>query len=127
MYNLSKSDEYLLVKFIDDFDLPIIQTAIHHTTMLREYAYTNDIWMIGKYRAHIRLGDIDLMVREFACRCPRDAQRTKTAIVVNEGLTGSIIELFAHGLKNRVAFEIKIFRTLDEAKVWLGTSDARVA
>lgn len=127
MYNIAKNNGYLQVKFIDDFDYPMIQTAIHHETMMREYADTNDIWFIGKYHAHIRLGEIDLMVKEFQCRCPRDAERTKTAVVVDDGLSGSIIELFVKGLKTRVAFEIEIFRTLDEAKEWLGVSKARVA
>ena len=127
MYRISRNEDYLMVKFIDDFDYPVIRAAMHHETMLREYADTNDIWIIGRYRADICLGEIDLMVREFACRCPRDARRTKTAIVVDEGITGSIVALWANGLRKRVAFEIKIFPTLDKAQCWLNVNEAQVA
>jgi len=127
MYKISKNNEYLLVKFIDDFDFSMIQTAIYHETSMREYADTNDIWLIGGNRGQICLREIDLMVEDFQCRCPCDASRTKSAIVVSAGLTGSIIELFVHSLKKCVAFEIEIFRTLDDAKDWLGVSEVQVA
>ena len=127
MYRISRNDGYLMVKFSDNFDFPMIQTAIHHETMLGEYADTNDIWLIGEHRAHIRLGDLERLTDEFQCRCPRDATRTKTAVVVNEGLTGAIVELWMNGLKKKVAFEIAIFRTLEEAKSWLGIREANFA
>ncbi len=122
MYKISHNEDYLLVKFIDDFDFPMIQTAIRQETMRREYADTNDIWFIGSYRAAISYDEIELMVMAFECCCPRDAKRTKTAIVVDAGLTGSIIELWVNGAQQRVAFEIAIFRTLDQAKEWLGVA-----
>ena len=127
MYNISKNDGYLLVKFTNDFDFSMIQTAIYHETSMREYADTNDIWFIGENRAKLCLGEIDLMVKDFQCRCPRDAGRTKTAIVVDAGLTGSIIELFVHSLRKCVAFEIEILRTLDAAKEWLAVNEVRFA
>ncbi len=127
MYSISKNEDYLLVKFIDDFDFPMIKTAICHETMLREYSDTNDIWFIGKYRAQICLGEIDLMVKEFECRCPSEARRGKTAVVVDEGLTGAIMELWVKGLRRHVAFEIEIFRSLEEAKDWLGVEKVCVA
>ena len=122
MYSISRNDGYLMVKFSDNFDFSMIQTAIHHETMLKEYADTNDIWLIGENRAQIHLGELEQLTNEFQCRCPRDATRSKTAVVVDEGLTGAIIELWVTGLKKQVAFEIEIFQTLDEAKSWLGYS-----
>jgi hypothetical protein len=116
-----------MVKFSDNFDFPMIQTAIHHETMLGEYADTNDIWLIGEHHSHIHLGDLEKLTNEFQCRCPRDATRTKTAIVVDEGLTGAIIELWMDRLKMKVAFEIAIFRTLNEAECWLGIREASYA
>ena len=125
MYTITKNDGYLLVKFVDDFDFPVVHTAIHHETMMPEYADTNDIWLIGANRANICLGEMDLMVREFHCRCPRYARRSKTAVVVKEGLTGSIMDLWVSALRKRVAFEIEIFRTIDDAKEWLECAGAR--
>ena len=127
MYKISRNEGYLLVKFIDDFDFPMILTAIRHETTMGDYADTNDIWFIGKYRAGINHADLERMVNAFACSCSGNAKRTKTAIVVDAGLTGSIVELWVHGLKPRVDFEIEIFRTLEEAEDWLGVNEALAA
>jgi hypothetical protein len=127
MYNIEKNHDHLLVAFEEDFDFCMVQTIIHHLTGMKEYPDTNDIWMIGAHRADIRLGELELMVKEFSCRCPHDATRTKTAIVVDEGLTGAIIELWVNGLKKRVAFEIRIFSELEEAREWLAVAHSMVA
>ncbi len=127
MYEIRKERDHLLVEFLDNFDYPMVQTIIRHETMLKEYPDTNDIWLVGKHHANIRLGELESMVREFHCLCPTDATRTQTAVVVNEGLTGAILELWVNALQKRVAFDIKIFHTLDEAKAWLGVAESKVA
>ena len=127
MYRVSRNDGYLLVTFIDDIDFSMIQAAIHHVTMLSEYTDTNDIWLIGGNRAAIHLDEIEILENEFQCRCPRDATRAKTAIVVDPGLTGAIIELLVSGLQKKVPFEIDIFRTLNDAKSWLGINEVSFA
>jgi hypothetical protein len=127
MYEIRKEKNHLLVEFLDNFNYPMIQTIIRHETMMKEYPNTNDIWLVGKHRADIRLGELETMVREFHCLCPPDAIRTKTAVVVDEGLTGAILELWVNALQKRVAFDIKIFRTQDEAQEWLGVAESMVA
>jgi len=116
-----------MVEFLDSFDYSMIQSIIRHETMMKEYPYTNDIWLIGKHHANIRLGELETMVREFQCLCPTDATRTKTAVVVDEGLTGAIFELWVKGIHKRMAFDVKIFHSLDEAKDWLEIDVAEVA
>ena len=127
MYRISRNEEYLLVKFIDDFNFPVIQSAIRQETAMREYANTNDIWLIGNNHARIRLGEIEMMISDFQYCCTHDATRTKTAVVVDAGLTGAVMELVVNGLKKRVDFDVEIFRTLDEAKDWLGVTESRTA
>ncbi len=127
MYEITKNSDYLLVEFLENFNFPMIQTIFHHVTMLKEYPDTNDIWLIGKHRADIRLGELETMVREFHCLCPTDATRTRTAVVVNEGLTGAILELWVNALQKCVAFEMRIFHTLEGAEAWLGVVEAKVA
>ena len=127
MYSVSRNDGYLMVKFIEDIDFSMMQAAIHHETMLKEYADTNDIWLIGGNRAAIHLDEIETLTNEFQCRCPRDATRTKTAVVVDAGLTGAIIELLVNGLQKKVEFEVEIFRTLSDAKSWMGIHEASFA
>lgn len=48
-------------------------------------------------------------------------------MVVNEGLTGAIIGLWAGAMKKRVAFDIQVFHALEEARMWLGIERRHVA
>lgn len=125
MYRIEKEEGYLLVRFLDDFDYGIVQAVIHHVTSMGDFADTNDIWLIGKHRADIRLGELETMVRDFQCHCPRDAARSKTAIVVNPGLTEAIIGLWVDGARKRVPFDMRIFHTFEEALTWLNASEAQ--
>ncbi|HSR87370.1 MAG TPA: hypothetical protein VLL07_00330 [Pontiella sp.] len=122
MYSIQEYGDCLRVGFNGDFDCSTVQSIIHHETALPEYRNTNDIWVIGSHRARIRLGEIETMVREFHCRCTRDGDRTKTAIVVDEGFTHSIIELWVNALTKKVPFEIRIFNEVEDAEVWLSKS-----
>lgn len=124
---IETNGDHLLVRFEDDFDYPMVQAIISHETMMREYADTNDIWLVGGHHSHITIDDLDTMATEFRCMCPRDATRTKTAIVVDESLTGSIIELWVGMVRARIPFEIEIFHTLEEAEEWLGVARSKVA
>ncbi len=127
MYRIEKKVDHLLVRFNEDFAFSTVQVVIHHLMRMKEYPDTNDIWLLGSQRALIRLGEIETMVNEFQCHCPRDATRTKTAIVVDRGLTRSIIELWVKALLVRVPFDIRIFESLDDAKTWLGVAEELVA
>lgn len=127
MYEIHKNNDHLLVEFREDFNYLMIQTIIYHETMMKEYPDTNDIWLIGSHYADIRLGELGAMVQEFQCRCPKDTTRTKTAIVVNKGLTGAVIELWVNALQKRVAFDMKTFGTLEDAEAWMGVSEEQVA
>ena len=126
MYSIQEYGDCLKVGFNSDFDCSTVQTIIHHETAMPEYRSTNDIWVIGSHRARIRLGEIDTMVRDFQCRCTRDGDRTRTAIVVDEGFTHSIIELWVNALLKSVPFEIRIFNALEDAEVWLSESREHV-
>ena len=127
MYKIRKNDSHLRVEFKGDFDYPMIQTIIRHETMMKEYPDTNDIWLIGDFRSDIRLGELEAMVKEFNCHCPHDATRTKTAIVATQGLTQAILELWVKAIKKRVAFDICIFETLEDACEWMDIEYTMVA
>lgn len=122
MYKIEKNSNYLQVKFNQDFDHGTIRKIIHHITRMEEYPHTNDLWIVGKHHANIRLHELETMVNEFQCRCPNHATRTKTAVVAERGQTRSILELWLNATQKRVSFELKLFHTLEEAKLWLGTA-----
>ena len=126
MYKIEKNDGYLRVNFHEDFDYNAIRSIIHHVTMLKEYPHTDDLWMIGKHHAHIRLHELETMVKEFQCSCPHNATRTKTAVVAERGLTRSILELWVNATKKLVPFELELFHTLEEAEAWMGIANPKV-
>jgi hypothetical protein len=127
MYKIHKNTDHLLVEFRQEFNYMMIKTIIHQETTMLEYPSTNDIWLIGSHRADIRLGELEPMANEFQSRCAKDATRTKTAIVVDAGLTGAVIELWVNALQKRVAFNIELFSSLDEAQTWMGVAKEQVA
>ncbi|MEN7972561.1 MAG: hypothetical protein ABFR47_01870 [Verrucomicrobiota bacterium] len=127
MYTIERNGDRLLVNFLESFDYDAIREVIHHVTMLKEYPHTNDIWLIGKHQANLRLHELESMVKEFQCRCPRDATRTKTAIVAEWGTTRSILEIWANALRKRISFELKIFQSLEKAEEWMGIAETKVA
>ncbi|MBT8041934.1 MAG: hypothetical protein KJN98_02075 [Pontiella sp.] len=128
MYYIKKNQDHLLVEFKDNFDCNAIRAIIHHVTMLKEYPHMDDIWLFGSHHADIRLGDIEILVNDFSCRCRRDMTRhKKTAFVAELGLTRSIIELWMGASKKRLPFDLQIFNTLEEAQDWLGIAKEKVA
>ena len=127
MYKIHKNPNHLLVEFEANFNYTVIQTVIHHLTAMKEYPHMDDIWLVGSHHADIRLGEVETMVRDFQCHCPRDATRTKTAVVCEQGLTQAVIELWMDAAKKRVAFDMQMFRTLEDAEAWLGVAKEQVA
>jgi hypothetical protein len=127
VYGIRKHDSHLVVEFEGDFDLPMVQTIIHHVTLMPEYVRMNDIWFIGNHHSRISLCDLETLATEFRCMCPGKATREKTAIVVEQGLTEAILELWMGTARTRVPFEMKIFHTLQEAEAWLGVAESKVA
>ncbi len=127
MYGIKNIGDYLLVDFQIDFDYAMLKAIIYHETSLEEYPRTNDIWLVGDRRAQLCLGDLESMVQDFRTRCTKPMTRKKTAIVVDRGLTASIMKLWVIESKDRVPFELQVFNTLDEAENWLGIPRSKVA
>lgn len=127
VYTIEKHDGYLLVRFKENFDYNTVLAVIHHLTSTKEYPHTNDVWVVGSHHADIHLGELETMMRDFHCRCPDDGSRTKTAIVVDPGLTESIIELWVSATRKRVPFDMRTFHALPDALDWLEVAQTQVA
>lgn len=127
MYYINKFSDHLRIEFQDNFNYTTMKAIIHHVTMLKEYPHTNDIWLIGKHHADIRLGEVETMVKEFHCRCPQRVTRTKTAVVVEQRFTQTILELWINAIQKKVDFDLCIFQSLEDAESWLGLAEAKVA
>ena len=127
MYSIKKFTDHLRVDFQTDFDYNTIKMIIHHEMMIEEYPFTNDIWLVGKHRADIRLAELEAIVAQFHAECPKKTTRTKTAMVAEPGLTQAILELWINAVRRRMPFEMQVFNTLEEAEAWLGIAKVKVA
>ena len=127
MYKIHELESHLRVELEDDFCFGTIRTIIHNVTSLSLYTSMDDIWLIGKHHASISLGDIEELVDDFRCLCSRSATRKKTAVVVDEGLTESMVQLWVEGVDKQLPFECSMFHTLAEAEEWLGVAASKVA
>ncbi len=120
----------LLVQVNEEFDANTVRAIIHHETMLEEFPHTNDIWLIGKHHAHISLGELETLVRDYIHQWPDETTRTKIAIVSERGLTQDILKLWVTAVKREVPFDIQLFQPLDAAEAWIDsgkTKEVRVA
>jgi len=127
MHRIEDKEDYLLVVLEEDFDYTMLRIMLQHVMKHPEFSKRNDIWLIKNYRAHLHLDELKLIVDYVIFLYPRDAERNKTALVIEPGLTEAIAELFLHAGRNRLPFEMKIFHRLEDARKWLGVSDSKVA
>ena len=127
MYKITTHENHLLVTIKEDFSYNAIKAILHHEAGLPEYAGMNDIWLVGQHHALISLGDLETVVADFVRMCPANATRQKTAIVVDPGLTESIMRIWARGVDRQLQFECRVFHTMDEAEAWLGVAESKVA
>ncbi|VGO18212.1 hypothetical protein [Pontiella sulfatireligans] len=64
---------------------------------------------------------------------PKEVERVRTAIlpvgviVCHPGLTQAVIDLWITQAQKRVAFDMRLFNTLEEAEAWLGVGEAMLA
>ncbi len=126
MYEIKKVKGTLRINFKRDFGLHAFRRAIHRITMMEEYPHTNDIWVIGKHHAHIKLNELETMAKEFLCHCPHNATRTKSAIVIEREMTLSIFKVWMNAVQKKVSFDLRIFHSLEEAEAWLGIAESEL-
>jgi hypothetical protein len=124
MYTISIHKKHMVVKFEDNFGYEAIRAILHHQTRMPEYIRMHDIWLIGKHHSLISLGELLSIVDDFTCLCPTSVERKKIALVVDQGLTESIVQLLAQGVNRKHRFECRVINTLYEAEAWLGVAAA---
>ncbi len=120
MYHIEKEADCLSVVFKGDFDFSTVKCIINDLLITPEFCCCHDIWMVGKHRAQVRLGEIQSIVENFSKLCPKNACNKKTAFVAEPGLTSAILELLASGLDRKLPLSCRIFETREAAEEWLG-------
>lgn len=127
MYHITKTNESLLVEIEADFDYGTIKQITYNETVMSEAGRLNDIWLFGKHRAQLRLGDIQLLVDDFKRLYARPSDTKKIAMVVQQGLTEAIIQLLASGIRRCASVSCCVFHTVDEARQWVQAKNSQVA
>jgi len=119
MYTISKNNECMLVEFNADFDYGTMKSILINKTLAAEFRHLHNLWMIGKHRAQLRLGDIQTLVDDFVRLHVGSTCTKKMAIVVEPGLTEAKMQLIASGIERLESISSRVFHTVSEARHWL--------
>ena len=125
MFRIEDKETHLLVILDEDFDYPMLRTMLYRVMKQPEFRHRNDIWLIGKHRAHLHYDELRSIVDAVMMLYPENAERSRTALVIDPGLTEAIAELFLNAGRSRLPFEMRRFGTLEEAQRWIGVSGGR--
>lgn len=127
MYTISDNTSHLLVEFEDDFNCHDLHMIFHQEILARGCSCMDIIFLVGRHHALIGMGELLSIVDDFGRLCHACANKRKTAVVVDQGLTESIMKLMADGIDRQHPIKSRIFHTMDEAQAWLGIADSMVA
>ena len=86
MHTVNACKDYILVELSGDLGYDEIWAAIVDELSREDFRLKNDIWSFGETNAQVQFGELDMITRNLAYIYPRDATRTKTALVAAEGL-----------------------------------------
>lgn len=111
-------ENYILIKPPSIINLSNILNCISILFSIPEFQEKNDIWLLSEGHIDILYSDLEKIKNVAETNFPKYAKRGKTAIVVNNDLQYNLAVLYADTGKN-LPREIKVFRDLDSAKVWI--------
>jgi hypothetical protein len=126
MYRISRNDCRLLVEFEDDFNYHDLRMIFQQEILAKGCSCMDIILLVGRHHALIGMGELLSVVDDFGRLCQACANKRKTAVVVDQGLTESIMKLMADGIDQQHPIKSRVFHDLDEAKAWLEVTESKV-
>lgn len=120
--NISVLENYLLVEFSNGIDYWEIVEAIGKLGSIKEYGDKNDIWVFKDGPINIMVEDFLKLEEIISSRYPKDAKRTKTAIVVKTGMQSGLVDYFIK-LCPSLPLKIEVFSDFKLAEKWIGDND----
>ena len=120
--NISVLENYLLVEFSNGIDYWEIVEAIGKLGSIKEYGDKNDIWVFKDGPINIMIEDFLKLEEIISSRYPKDAKRTKTAIVAETGMQSGLVDYFIK-LCPSLPLKIEVFSDFKLAEKWIGDND----
>ena len=82
------------------------------------YHYRHAIWYFTQNNFKVSLEQLGQVTEYIRANYPKDAPRTRRAIVVPPGLNAGFAEVWASG-DNKLPYDVKVFHDEAEARAWI--------
>lgn len=109
---------YILVEPSMGIDYWEILECLGKLRMMHDYLTKNDIWVFSEGPVMLAYDDLkklkDIIIEYY----PKNAIRTKTAIVVESGIQFGIVNQFIN-IAEELPYQIKVFYDLNAAEEWI--------
>ena len=106
MYRILRNDGCLLVEFEEDFNCHDLRMIFHQEILAKGCSCMDIILLVGRHHARISMGELLSVVDDFGRLCQACANKRKTAVVVDQGLTESIMKLMTDGIDRQSYFAV---------------------
>ena len=123
MYAIIDRSGYLLVEMDEGFDVQEIRSAIDSLIGRPDFPLKNDLWYFKGPQSRLRYDDLESITRHIQKSYPREATRTKTALVANSGLVSALGRIWVGSVFGRLPYDARVFDSIPEAERWLTSPD----
>ncbi len=110
--------DYILVE-PSEVDYWEIWQGIGEELKLPEFSKKNDIWVFHEGQIKLTYDDLYRLKDFIYENYPENAQRTKTALVVESGIQAALAESFGQIAADELPFEIQVFTDFKSAEQWV--------
>ncbi len=118
MYKITNFDTYLKVDISNITSAETLVEAIQAVFFRPDYFRSNDIWEFGNELVNLRFEDLDHLTDHILQIYPKNATRTRTALVTPPGLNEAFAKLWA-ATAHRLPYEVKLFTDFEVAELWI--------
>lgn len=118
MHSIEKKPGHLVVTIKGEASFEAVVQAIQEEMARDDYPHSNDIFLLEKCVPALSLAQLEAIAAALALHYPKDATRTKTAIVTAPGFLKGIAEVWAASVAS-LPFETRVLTSLQEAEEWI--------
>ncbi|MEZ4388071.1 MAG: hypothetical protein R3D98_10945 [Candidatus Krumholzibacteriia bacterium] len=109
---------YLVVTLKGVVDYDTVHRLLIREIARPDFLHSNDIWHFVGCLPDLHFDELDAIVQDIARVYPDGATRKRTALVVEPGLMGAMVNLWVEHARE-LPFEVKVFEVYDEAVDWV--------
>jgi len=118
MHTIHKKPGFLLVTLEGEATYHDFKSAIDEELARDDYPDMNDVWDLDHCLLSVGHDQLENIVNDVLHRYPRQASRSKTALVASSGITRAIVHFWIERAEI-LPYEKRIFLNLQEAEGWI--------